>query len=85
MRARKVQVLENLSLPFTLEDYKLARSILQGRYARESETVEASEVSYDPCSYRRNFCNCLVKPEKVKTSMGLEPATTRLRCDALTN
>ena len=26
--------------------------------------------SYDPCSYERNFCNCVKKPEKFRTSTG---------------
>ena len=25
------------------------------------------KVSYDPCSYERNFCNCAEKPEKFRT------------------
>ena len=41
--------------------------------------------SYDPRSYERNFCNCVEKPEKFRTSTGFEPMTSRYRCDALTN
>ena len=41
--------------------------------------------SYDLRSYERNFCNCVEKPEKFRTSMGFEPVTSRFRCDALTN
>ena len=41
--------------------------------------------SYDPGSYERNFCNCVEKPEKFRTSTGFEPVTSRYRCDALTN
>ena len=41
--------------------------------------------SYDPRSYERNFCNCVEKPEKFRTSTGFEPVTSRFRCDALTN
>ena len=41
--------------------------------------------SYDPRSYERNFCNCVKKPEKFRTSTGFEPVTSRYRCDALTN
>lgn len=32
------------------------------------------EVSYDPSSYGHNFCNCMEKPEKVRTSTVLNPA-----------
>ena len=35
------------------------------------------------CSYGRNFCNGLEKPEKVRTSTGLEPVTSRFWCDAV--
>ena len=41
--------------------------------------------SYDPRSYERNFCNCVKNPEKLRTSTGFEPVTSRYRCDALTN
>ena len=41
--------------------------------------------SYNPRSYERNFCNCVEKPEKFRTSSGFEPVTSRYRCDALTN
>ena len=41
--------------------------------------------SYDLRSYQRNFCNCVEKPEKFRTSTGFEPVTSRFRCDALTN
>ena len=44
-----------------------------------------SQVSYDPRSYGRNFSNCAEKPEKVRTSTGFEPVTSRCWCDALTN
>ena len=29
--------------------------------------------------------NCVQKPEKVRTSTGFEPVTSRYQCDALTN
>ena len=32
-----------------------------------------------------NFCNCVEKPEKFRTSTGFEPVTSRFRCDAPTN
>ena len=41
--------------------------------------------SYDLRSYERNFCNCVEKPERFRTSTGFEPVTARFRCDALTN
>ena len=41
--------------------------------------------SYDLRSYERNFCNCVEKPEKFRTSTGFELVTSRFRCDALTN
>ena len=41
--------------------------------------------SYDPLSYESNFCNCVEKPEKFRTSTGFEPVTSRYRYDALTN
>ena len=31
----------------------------------------------------RNFCNCVWKTEKFRTSTGFEPVTSRYRCDAL--
>ena len=33
--------------------------------------------SYDPCSYKRNFCNCVKKPETFRTSTEFEPVTSR--------
>ena len=41
--------------------------------------------SYDLRSYEHNFCNCVEKPEKFRTSTGFEPVTSRFRRDALTN
>ena len=38
--------------------------------------------SYHPRSYERNFCNCVKKPEKFRTTTGFEPVTSRYRCDA---
>ena len=35
------------------------------------------KCSYDPRSYERNFCNCVKKPEKFRTSTGFEPVTSR--------
>ena len=43
------------------------------------------QVSYDLRSDERNLSNCVKKPEKVRTSTGFEPVTSRYRCDALTN
>ena len=43
------------------------------------------QMSYDPRSYKRNFCNCGWKPEIFRTSTGFEPVTSRYRYDALTN
>ena len=40
--------------------------------------------SSKPC-FERNLSNCEQKPEKVRTSRGFEPMTSRYRCDALTN
>ena len=42
-------------------------------------------VSYDHRSYEGNLSTCVEKPEKVRTSTGLEPVTSRYRRDALTN
>ena len=42
-------------------------------------------VSCDHRSYERCLSNCVQKPEKVRTSTGFEPLTSRYRCDALTN
>ena len=42
-------------------------------------------MSYDHRSYERNLSNCVQKPEKVRTSTGFEPVTSRNRCDALTS
>ena len=44
-----------------------------------------SQVSHDHRSFERNLSNCEQKPEKVRTSTGFEPVTSRYRCDALTN
>ena len=41
--------------------------------------------SYGLRSYESNFCNCVEKPEKIRTSTGFEPVTSRYRCEALTN
>ena len=41
-----------------------------------------SQVSYDHRSYERNLSNCVWKPEKVRTSTGFEPVTSRYWCDA---
>ena len=47
--------------------------------------TKVSKWSYDLRSYESNFCNCVEKPEKFRTSTGFEPVTSRFRCDALTN
>ena len=44
-----------------------------------------TQVSHDHRSFKRNLSNCEQKPEKVRTSTGFEPVTSRYRCDALTN
>ena len=44
-----------------------------------------NQVSHDHRSFEHNLSNCEQKPEKVRTSMGFEPVTSRYRCDALTN
>ena len=44
-----------------------------------------NQVSHDHRSCERNLSNCEQKPEKVRTSTGFEPVTSRYRCDALTN
>ena len=45
-----------------------------------------NQVVYDPCSYERNLCNCIYKSlQKVRTSTGFEPVTSRYWCDALPN
>ena len=44
-----------------------------------------SRSCYDHRSYERNLSNCVEKPEKVRTSTGFDPVTSRYRCDALTN
>ena len=46
---------------------------------------EMNQVRYDHRSYERNLSNCVQKPEKLRTSTGFEPVTSRYRCDALTN
>ena len=43
------------------------------------------QVSYDHRSCERNLSSCVKKPEKVRTSTGFEPVTSRYRCDALTS
>ena len=44
-----------------------------------------NQVSYDLRSYECNSSDCILKPEKVSTSTGFEPVTSRYRCNALTN
>ena len=44
-----------------------------------------SKLQYDPHSYGRDFCNCIEKPEKVRTSTGFESVASQFWCDALTN
>ena len=44
-----------------------------------------NQVSYDYGSYERNLSNYVYKPEKVRTSTGYEPVTSRYQCNALTN
>ena len=45
---------------------------------------EWNQMKNDPRSYDRNFYNCVKKPEnKIRNSTGLEPVTSRYRCDAL--
>ena len=55
----------------------------------DSSTVinnkNSNQVSYDHRSYKRKLSNCVKKPEKVRTSTGFEPVTSRYRCDTLTN
>jgi len=41
------------------------------------------QVSYDHRSYERNLSNWAQKPEKVRTSTGFEPVTSRYWCDAM--
>ena len=43
-----------------------------------------NQVSHDHRSFERNLSNCEQKPEKVRTSTGFKPVTSRYRCDALT-
>ena len=43
------------------------------------------KCSHDPCSYERNFSNCVEKPEKFRTSTRFEPMILWCWCDALTN
>ena len=49
------------------------------------DTVNINQVSYDHRSYEHNLSNCVEKPEKVGTSTGFEPVTSRYQCDPLTN
>ena len=51
----------------------------------DSTIIYVLKWSYDLRSYGRNFCNCVEKSEKFRTSTGFEPVTSRFRCDALTN
>ena len=46
-------------------------------------TANKLKRSYDLRSYESNFCNCIEKPEKFRTSTGFKPVTSRFRCDAL--
>ena len=41
--------------------------------------IHVIKWSYDPRSYERNFCNCVTKPEKFRTSTGFERVTSRYR------
>ena len=40
-----------------------------------------NQVSHDHRSFERNLSNCEQKPEKVRTSTGFEPVTSRYRCE----
>ena len=51
----------------------------------EKQKQNQLQVSHDHRSYESNLSNCVEKPEKVRTSTGFEPVTSRYRCDALTN
>ena len=42
-----------------------------------------TQLSYDHRSYERNLSNCVWKPEKVTTSTGFEPETSRYGCNCL--
>ena len=42
-----------------------------------------NQVSHDHRSFERNLSNCEQKPEKVRTSTGFEPVTSRYRCNTL--
>ena len=45
-----------------------------------------TQVSHDHHrSYERNLRNCVLKPEKVRTSTGFESVISRFQCDAITN
>ena len=45
-----------------------------------------NQVSYDLRRYERNLCNCIYKSlQKVRTSTGFEPVTSRYWCDNLPN
>ena len=61
--------------------------MMNGIYWNESYMNCGYEIkwSYDIRSYERNFCNCVEKPEKFRTSTGFESVTSRFRCVALTN
>ena len=41
----------------------------------EIEPQMWNQMSYDPRSYEHNFSNCVWKPEKFRTSTGLEPVS----------
>ena len=55
------------------------------RLQSQCDEIDICQVSHDHRSYERNLSNCVEKPEKVRTSTGFEPVTSRYRCDALTN
>ena len=56
--------------------------VIQNVNGRESCHIESP---FNNNNNELNFCNCVEKPEKFRTSTGFEPVISRYRCDALTN
>ena len=76
---------QNLELLASTEERSMACNTFSNLVKHTFPMRRKFQVSHDHRSYERNLSNCVEKPEKVRTSTGFEPVTSRYRCNALTN
>ena len=81
---RPVGILNSCCCFYSVPSFRWVSLALKSPYAERSIKY-VFKWSYDLRTYESNFCNCVEKPEKFRTSTGFEPVTSRFRCDALTN